>query len=128
MKYTYSNNLGEEITIENNDILEDILNKPYQDWTEGSGDSAIYCNNEQRLIFFKIKEGIFIMQHPDYLAPKINNNSVEIFKHYVGGQEMLVPSTNLCDKQTALKIIKYYIEENKLSEEFVWVDYFGELP
>ena len=71
-----------------------------------------------------MKDGVFIMQHPDYLSPKINNSPIEVYKHYVGGQEMMISSSNLCDKETAYSILKTFIETGKLSEEFEWVDYY----
>ena len=51
MKYTYSDNLGEETSFDSLVSLEEILNKPFQNWQEGSGDSAIQVDNEQHLIF-----------------------------------------------------------------------------
>lgn len=126
--YTYSNNLGEEFTFENLSDLEEILKKPYQNWKEGSGDSSIDIGSDERLIFFKLEQGIFIMYMPDYISPKINaDNSIEIFSHYVGGEEMKISNINLCDEPTALNIFKVFIEENgKLNDDFEWVDYYQE--
>ncbi|WP_298901166.1 hypothetical protein [uncultured Psychroserpens sp.] len=122
MTYTYTNNFGEEAKFSDLNHLQDVLNKPYHSWEEGSGDSAIHIDDQQRLIFFKIKEGIFIMQHPDYLSPTINNDPISMHKHYVGGQEMSISSANLCHKTIAYQILKDFIETGQLCDDYEWAE------
>ena len=126
MQYTYSNTLGEEITFQDIQKLKNILERPYDYWLEGTGETAIHINDNERMIFFKIKEGVFIMQHPDYLAPKTNHREVIMYTHYVGGQEMYVPSTCISNETQAFDILCHYIQNGKLPDEFLWIDFFEE--
>jgi hypothetical protein len=125
MKYTFSNVNGEQSEQIDMDFVKSILELPESYWLEGGGDCSINVNEEERLIFFKLKEGVFIMQHPDYLSPKIESKAPTYLSHYIGGEEMQVPDICLCDKETAFEIIKSYITNQKLTEDYEWVDIFG---
>lgn len=127
MKYIYSNNLGEEFIYENSEDLRAVLEKSYEYWQEGTGDTSIHINDNERLIFFKIEQGVFIMQHPDYLAPKINNDPVIVYEHFIGGQEFIIPSTCLCDEDQAFDILNSYIENEELPSTYTWIDFYDEI-
>lgn len=67
---------------------------PLNTGKKGAGDSAVQIKEEERLIFFKVEQVVFIMQHPDYLIPLKEQNTqsdIEVLIHYVGGQEFKFP-------------------------------------
>lgn len=124
INYTLTNNLGEEKECTSIENLRSFLNKPYTYWQEGTGDSAIYTCEKERIIFFKLKEGIFIMQHPDYLAPIISKTVAESVIHYIGGQEISIPKKCLCSKKVAFQILSNYINKGILSNTYEWRDMY----
>lgn len=124
MTYTYTDINGKENEYDDIFIIKDILKKPYEYWLGGGGDSAIHVNSEERLIFFKTVEGVFVMQHPDYLAPVINNESSDFIEHYVGGQKMEIPTLCICNEEVAFEIIEHYVLEGKLHPDYSWVDIY----
>jgi len=124
MKYTIIDNLGEEKKCTSIKELQVFLQQSYTYWLEGSGDSAIKINQQERLIFFKLKEGVFIMQHPDYLAPIIKKNAIGNIVHYVGGQKMNIYKIYICEYEIALEILLNYITKRNLSNKYEWCDIY----
>lgn len=126
--YTIIDNLGNEEQHENLADLEKFLAQPYEYWKGGTGDSAVQIREEERLIFFKVAQGIFIMQHPDYLIPiKEQNKNLDlvVLMHYVGGEEFKFPEIVVYNEETAFKILKCYIENGSLDNSFRWVDLYS---
>lgn len=124
MNYTLTNNLGEEKECISLKELQELLKQPFSYWQQGSGDSAIQINSQESLIFFKLKEGVFIMQHPDYLAPIITKASEGNLVHYVGGQPMNIPKKCICNDEIALEIFSNYITKHTLSNKYEWYDIY----
>ena len=124
MKYILTDNSGKEKKLTTIEELHSFLNKPYTYWQEGSGDSAIYICEEERIIFFKLKEGIFIMQHPDYIAPIISKIAAGNIIHYVGGQEIKIPKKCLCNEKIAFQILSNYISKGTLLTTYQWCDIY----
>jgi hypothetical protein len=128
MKYTIINNQSLEVECDKFSELENFLSQSYEYWNSGSGDSAIQINNDERLIFFKIKDGVFIMQSPDYLVPiakNINKNQKsDTLIHYVGGEKFKFPKSIVYDFNVALKILKSYIEHQKSNSNIQWIDMY----
>src|SRR5688572_27854151 len=99
MDYIYSDIDGVETKHADLNFIEEILEKPFEHWLSGTGDSAIQVKPTERLIFFKLQDGIFIMQHPEYLAPLIKPGAfpASAITHHVGGEPMNIPGACLCD-------------------------------
>lgn len=127
MNYILSNNLSEEIKLKEMESLKEFLSQPADYWLEGTGDTAIKIKDNEQLVFFKIIDKFFIMFHPDYLAPKTNAKKMEVFSHFVGGEEMQVPSTCLCSESEAFKILENYIQGKGLLNTLPWIDFYEEL-
>jgi hypothetical protein len=130
MKYVFADNSGIETTQVNLNIIQEILKQPVDYWKEGAGDCAVQVADDERLIFFKLKEGVFIMQHPDYLVPVTQKNKQALpLHHYVGGELFMVPSTSLCTSKQAYEIIRFYIETGgRLSDRYSWAELTELLP
>jgi len=127
MNYQFINTDGEDIYCSSIDCIQEVISKPYEHWLSGTGDCAIQVKPEERLIFFKLQQGVFIMQHPDYLAPLIKPAALpaKAITHYVGGEPTDVPDVCLCNEETAFDIIKSYIESGgKLDAKYKWVDIY----
>lgn len=126
MKYTFSDVNSVEIEKDDLNFLKDILKKPYQYWQEGTGDSSVHINNKERIIFFKTPQGVFIMQHPDYISPVIKSNKTpRAVTHYIGGEPMSIPDVCLCDEDKAFEILSKYIESNgELHLSYRWIDIY----
>lgn len=122
MHYIFSGNDGIDHEKTDLDFLREVLNYPFTYWMEGAGDSAVYVNARDRLIFFKMPEGVFIMQHPDYIAPVITKDKhPAALTHYVGGEPFEIPDVCLCDSNTAFKIISHYIQSTgELFPGYYW--------
>ncbi|MBL7746243.1 MAG: hypothetical protein JNM19_02345 [Chitinophagaceae bacterium] len=127
MEYIYADTDSVETKYTDLNFIKGVLQKPYQYWLSGTGDSAIQVKPEERLIFFKLRQGIFIMQHPDYLAPLIKPaaRSAKAVTHHVGGEPMDVPDVCLCNEEVAFDIIKSYVESGgKMDAKYRWVDIY----
>lgn len=126
MNYTYSDVDGNETIHPDIGFVKEVLQRPYSYWLQNGGDSAIQVSSKERLIFFKLEQGVFIMQHPDYLSPVITlNKKAEAVVHYVGGEPMVVPDICLCDEATSFEIIGHYILSNGLlTPSYQWTDIY----
>ena len=123
--YTLIDNLGNEIVYEHISELETFLSQSFAYWEKGTGDSAIEIQKGERIVFFKIEQGFFLMQHPDYLVPLsifAEKDERVMLSHYVGGQEFLFPKTVIYSKEVAITILKNYIEQGELDKAYNWVD------
>lgn len=122
MKYTLSDIDGRETEQSGIHELHEFIKQPFDYWLEGSGDSSVHVKPEERLVFFKLKQGIFIMQHPDYLAPVIiKDRPAKRLVHYVSGEPFEVPDICICDTQKAFEIIRYYIQSGgKMDPAYTW--------
>lgn len=122
MRYIFSGSDGTDHEKTGLDFIKELLDYPPAYWQEGSGDCAVSVNSVDRLIFLKLPEGFFIMQHPDYRAPLIINDKIPaVLTHYVGGEPFEMPDVCLCDTATALKIISHYINTNgELYPGYYW--------
>jgi len=126
MAFTYNDIFGNNEIKNDTAFIKQVLAQPYEYWLGGSGDSSIEINNEERLIFLKTNQGIFIMHHPDYIAPITIQKPNQYYEHYIGGQAMKIPSICLCDEDTAYHILKFYVTTNGiLTEEFQWEDIYS---
>ncbi len=129
MIYTYTNYLGETLQFDSVESIKDIIdNTPFTEWEKGSGDASIsIADIDEQLIFFKVNSGVFIMQHPDYLAPiiKENYNNINTIKHYVGGEPMSIPDVCVCSDDEAFKIIKNFIIHRLLDKDYTWTDIYA---
>ncbi|WGH74644.1 hypothetical protein P8625_11160 [Tenacibaculum tangerinum] len=127
MKYILTDNYGKEKEENDISVLNDFLNQPFEYWQEGTGDSSISIKKDEMIIFFKVESGVFLMQHPDYLAPLIDNENDGEITHYVGGQEMIIPKKFIIsDVETSFKILKRYINEGLFSNKYEWKDIYEE--
>ena len=123
MRHIFSDNFGNDFEKNDVEYLKELLSQPFSKLSFGSGDFAISTNDQHRLVFFKLIEGIFIMYHPDYLAPKVHMQSFKILKHFVGGQEMEIPSSFLLNNHEAFVILSHYIQTGNLHEKYQWTDF-----
>lgn len=122
MNYTLSDVEGRETVLTSTNELYEFIKQPFDYWLAGSGDSSVHIKPGERLVFFKLKEGVFIMQHPDYLSPVIaKDRTAKPLVHYVGGEAFEVPDICICSVQKAFAIIKYYIQTGgKLNPSYTW--------
>jgi hypothetical protein len=129
MEYIYSDTNGVETKKTDIEFIKKIIKKPYENWLEGTGDSSIHINPTERIVFFKLKEGILLLYHPDYISPLIKKGvKPNILIHYVGGEPMEIPDICLCDEDIAFKIITHFIEsKGELSKDYEWVDIFASI-
>ncbi|MCX6318452.1 MAG: hypothetical protein NTW29_14265 [Bacteroidetes bacterium] len=126
MQFIFSDTEGHEALHTDTSFLLEVLSRPYTDWQSGTGDNAIQMKDDERLIFFKTEQGVFIMQHPDYLAPLIqkNNSNANPITHYVGGEPMEIPPACMCNEQIAFEILKNYIVSGGLPDKsYTWVEF-----
>lgn len=124
--YKLIDNKGNENEYSDLTNLDNFLEQSFEYWKIGTGDSAIQIKDDERIIFFKVEEGFFIMQHPDYLISTTNQevNANLISTHYIGGEEFKFPKDATYDVATTFKILKYYIENGTLDESFNWIDLY----
>jgi hypothetical protein len=106
------------------EFVKEILRKEPSYWAKGSGDSSLqFENHNEMLIFFKDKvDGVFIMQHPDYLAPYNPDVDVETIYHRVGGEPMPIPSCCYVSLNTAEEILSAYLSNRLVIED--WKDIY----
>lgn len=125
--YKLIDNKGNENEYSDLTNLDNFLEQSFEYWKIGTGDSAIQIKDDERIIFFKVEEGFFIMQHPDYLISTTNQevNANLISTHYIGGEEFKFPKDATHDVATTFKILKYYIENGTLDESFNWIDLYS---
>jgi hypothetical protein len=131
MKFLFSDTDGNETIQQETSFLLQLLARPFTDWRSGTGDNAIQVKDDERLIFFKTEQGVFIMQHPDYLAPLIqkNNSNANPIIHYLGGEPMEIPPACMCDEQIAFEILKNYIVSGgMLDKSYPWIDFTELIP
>ena len=122
MKYTLSDIDGNETILKSTVELHEFIEQPFDYWLAGSGDTSIQIKPNEKLVFFKLKQGVFIMQHPDYLAPVIiKDGNARPLLHYVGGEPFELPDICLCNTQKAFEVINYYIQSGgKLDPTYTW--------
>ena len=68
------------------------------------------------------------MQRPDYSAPlkrQHTQSDKNVLIHYLVGEEFKFPKEAVYDEQTALGIIKIFIESQELNQSFNWVALYG---
>jgi hypothetical protein len=129
--YLFSDTNGDESQHNDPLFLKQLLAKPLTYWQQGTGDNAIQVKDDERLIFFKTEQGVFIMQHPDYLAPLIQKNKTNAnpIIHYVGGEPMEIPPACMCDEQIAFEILKNYIVSGGMLDiSYPWIDFTELIP
>ena len=112
--------------------LSNLFKKNFEHWKYGSGDSSIRksIDDYNCIIFFKTKEGIFIQDLFSMTSPliKINETAKTIY-HYTGGEKVGVPDICLMDEKTALKILRYYLENNsELHPNYNWIYIYDYIP
>jgi hypothetical protein len=106
--------------------LKKILEMPYEKWREGSGTSSI-DNGSESLVFFILKDGIFIEHYPSGTAPLFNSkekNNILTLTHYVSGEPTVIPNVCLANIDQALEIFKVFLEKGILINKYDWVDIF----
>lgn len=123
MKYKYIDTYGRVIENLDEIILRNELKKSFKEWQKGSGDAAVESSTID-LIIIKVEPGIFILQLADYTSPHIHSNEeTKVLTHHVGGEPMKIPSNCLCDEETAVQIIKFFIEnDGQLNPKYHWID------
>lgn len=124
MQYKYSSPIGLDVITDKLSFLEEVLKKPVTHWEQQAGDSGIFLEGENYLIFFKTPEGIFIEHFPSATSPLIREDfdTVKEITHYVGGEPMTVPDICLCSEAVALKVFKHFIETGERIGDYKWVD------
>ena len=124
MKFTFIDPEGEDKSFSDVESLKVILNLDYKLWKGGPGDASIIVINNEQLILIKLEEGFFILFHPDYLSPEIDNNSPETIGHHIGGEEVRISKRLICNFDQAYEIIAHYILKKELHDEYNWEDSF----
>lgn len=126
-RYKYIDTEGNLIENLTRYIVDYELSREYTEWLKGSGDSCIEGNIPE-LIIVKLEDGIFIMAMDDYSSPLINEEFIDVqIEHYIGGEPFKIPKSCLCDKETAIDIITYYIENSgQLPPSYNWIDVVAE--
>ncbi len=124
MKYKLRDNLGRENLLKDISELKGFLSQPFENWMEGSGDSAITVKKDEQMIFFKIEQGVFLMQHPDYLSPLFDRDNDKSVIHYVGGEPMIIPEKFLCSEEITIEILSRYIESGTLHNAYQWLEIY----
>ncbi len=119
--------LGE--TVENPDdnfLREIVFGKDEAYWEQGSGDSSFETDEcEEALVFFYMEShGFFIMRHPDYLVPVSEETETDTVEHYVGGEPFIVPVCSFVSREEAYKILRYFVEEQKVPDCVEWIDMY----
>lgn len=66
--YTFVGTDGQEQQCTDLAPLKRYLALPSHHWTQNSGDSAIWVQANERLIFFKLTQGVFLLKHPNYAS------------------------------------------------------------
>ncbi len=132
MHYLLSDHkFGDDFSCDTLQPLIGLLNEDHEHWKGGSGDSAVNLpGTNDTLIFFKTEQGIFIEDLTTVTAPVIDPG-MEILSvtHYVGGDPMDVPNICLMNKEQAIRIITYFIENNgSLSPEYTWDYIYNYIP
>lgn len=123
----YNGPIGDPIENPSKKFLKEIiLETPSDYWLQGSGDSCLELEeSDERLIFFYDEPyGVFIMRHPDYLAPYDSSKEIEVVEHLVGGEPMKIPSCCYVPRVEAYKILLQFIEEKKIPDNINWVDIY----
>lgn len=126
MAYILTDVSGDEHTLSNTSAIEAYLQKPADYWRSGTGECTISLSTQERLIFFKVPEGIFIIQHPDYLVPRYHNSTQKsvTLQHYLGGEFFLFSQAALHSEQQAFEILSSFINSGKLEDRFNWTDLY----
>lgn len=127
MNYIFSDTDGTETESADFSLVENLINSnSFEYWTKGSGDTAIQVKDSERLIFFQMKEGYFVIQNPDYLSPLIKKNSnIKTLVHYMGGEPFKLPDSCICTKEQLLDILQAYIQIGELSAHYEWTDIYS---
>jgi hypothetical protein len=114
---------AQDFELENETILDEYLDLPPSHWSIGSGDSALWKDNSNGLMFFKIDcNSYFTMEISSYLSPIQNQDDIKWILHYIGGEPFFFSSRHLCSKETLLEILLEYAESGKVHKDFKWID------
>ncbi len=129
MKYYLTDYLGKKDEESNLETLRKMIKHiPFNEWKKGSGDCAInFPDTNEQLIFFKLKQGVFIMQHPDYLIPMTSdkiNQKAKTLTHYIGGNEMSIPDNSLYNEEEAFEVLSAFAQHKELSSKYKWIDLY----
>jgi len=122
LDFRISDPLGEDLIMTNEKNLSDYLDMPSDHWESGSGDSALWKNETDGLLFFKTGNEFFVMELGSYLSPIQNQEKLKWIKHYIGGDQFHCSSRHLCSKETLMKILLNYVKTSELLSEFEWAD------
>jgi hypothetical protein len=128
MKYTFSGIDGLESTHDNSSFVKNFLDMhSYDYWQKGTGSCDIVVKDSERLIFWQMKEGYFVIQNPDYLCPLITkgNPKINTLIHHIGGEPFKLPDACICTKDQLLDILTTYISSGELSPKFEWIEMYS---
>ncbi|KAF0802960.1 hypothetical protein A6D6_03869 [Alcanivorax xiamenensis] len=126
MTYRLIDHNGNDVSLPDLETLRTFLSQPPAYWRSGSGDSAVLLSDSERLLFFKLTGGIFILQHPDYLVPLLappSGRSVTL-SHAVGGEALLFPESALHSEQQAFEILAACLRSGTLAPRYHWTDLY----
>ena len=114
---------GKDFELKNEASLDKYLDLPYSHWLSGSGDSAIWKDDSDGLMFFKFNnDSFFVMELSSYLSPIQNQDDTKWIEHYLGGEPFHFSSRFICSKKTLLLILMEYAKSGKKHKDFIWTD------
>ena len=123
LKAKISDPSAQDFDLKKEATLDEYLDLPHSHWAIGSGDSALWKDNSNGLMFFKIDHNsYFVMEISSYLSPIQNQDDIKWISHYIGGEPFFFSSRHLCSKKAVMKILLEYAESGKLDKDFKWTD------
>lgn len=102
--------------------LSSYLDLPSAHWKGGSGDSALWKDETNGLLFFRFNNSYFVLELSSYLSPLQNQDALRWIEHYIGGEPFHFSSRHLCSKETLMTVLLYYANTFELHKDFDWVD------
>ncbi len=122
-KVKISDPIAKDFELENETTLNKYLDLPFSHWSSGSGDSAMWKNDSDGLLFFKFDtNSYFVMELSSYLSPIQNQDDIKWMEHHVGGNPFHFSSRFVCTKKTLLLILMEYSKSGKKHKDFNWTD------
>ncbi|WP_332238672.1 hypothetical protein [Sporolactobacillus sp. KGMB 08714] len=117
---------GQFVNNPSHEFLKNIIDKDPSYWSKGGGDSSLFFERtDSRLIFFKDKTlGVFIMKHPEYMAPYNPLIKLNTVYHQVGGEPMPLPSSCYIDEQRAKNYLIEYADTGDIKDSSTWKDIY----
>ena len=123
LKVKISDPLTNDFELKNEAILDEYLDLPTSHWASGSGDSTLWKDDADGLMFFKFDtNAYFVMEISSYLSPIQNQEDTKWLRHYIGGEPFFFSSRHLCSKETSLKTLMEYAKSGEKYHEFKWTD------